>query len=117
MAKSKRKTVSFIAKKKVSKLVKCVIAKQKRGINIDDIYASQPLRTRTSASPPGLGFNSVGLRALTVKLNSAFSEFELNLAFDDVCQANIKTVRDLYLMVWDKIPEQYKEQSGGHREK
>lgn len=106
-----------IGKLSVLSLVKCAIAEQKRGTRLDDIYASQPLRTRTSASPPGLGFTSVGLRALTVKLNSAFSEFELKLAFDDVCQAKIETVRDLYLMVWDRIPEKYKEQSGGHREK
>lgn len=91
--------------------VKRTIAEQKRGICTNEIYASQQLRTRTSASPPGLGFNSVGLRALTVKLNSAFSKFELNLTFDDVCQDNIKTVRDLYLKVLSRIPEQYKEES------
>jgi hypothetical protein len=93
----------MVRKLSVLARVKKVIAAQKRNTTPRDIYASQPLRTRRSDSPPGLGFNVAGLTALTLKLNAEFSDLRLQLAFDDVLNPKVITVRHLYLLIWGQV--------------
>ncbi len=61
----------------------------------DEIFADMGL------SPDPLGFTPQGLRALAPKLNTAFSDYSLNLESSDT--SSLKTVRSIARLVFSRI--------------
>jgi hypothetical protein len=71
-----------------------------KNIPVSAIRAAMTLRE-------DLGFTEAGVRALATPINQAFVDTGASITRDEATQAD--TVRDLYVLIWSKIPEARKE--------